>query len=54
MILRTLKIYSVYVHRGGKYDTYKTGFKIPEGTKPDYEISNLDELFDIIDEINQK
>jgi putative hydrolase of the HAD superfamily len=47
-------IYSVYIHRGGKYDTYKTGFKIPEGTKPDYEISNLNELFYIIEEINQK
>ncbi len=47
-------IHSVYIHRGGKYDTYKTGFKIPEGTKPEYEISNLNELFDIIDEINQK
>ncbi|TFG13961.1 MAG: TIGR02253 family HAD-type hydrolase [Promethearchaeota archaeon] len=46
-------IYSVYVHRGGKYDTYKTGFKIPEGTKPDYEITNLNEIFDIIEEINQ-
>ena len=47
-------IYSVYIHRGGKYDTYKTGFKIPEGTKPDYEISNLNEIFYIIEEINQK
>ena len=47
-------IYSVYIHRGGKYDTYKTGFKIPEGTKPDYEISNLNETFYIIEEINQK
>jgi len=47
-------INSVYIHRGGKYDTYKTGLKIPEGTKPDFEISNLNELFDIIDEINQK
>lgn len=47
-------IYSVYIHRGGKYDTYKTGVKIPEGTKPDFEISNLDELFEIIEEINLK
>jgi len=47
-------INSVYIHRGGKYDTYKTGLKIPEGTKPDFEISKLNELFDIIDEINQK
>lgn len=47
-------INSVYIHRGGKYDTYKTGLKIPEETKPDFEISNLNELFDIIDEINVK
>lgn len=47
-------IHSVYIHRGGKYDTYKTGFKIPEGTKPDYEISDLNEIFDIIEEINLK
>lgn len=47
-------IYSVYIHRGGKYDTYKTGLKIPEGTKPDYEISNLNEIFEIIEEINLK
>jgi putative hydrolase of the HAD superfamily len=47
-------INSVYIHRGGKYDTYKTGLKIPEETKPDFEISNLNEIFEIIDEINQK
>ncbi len=45
-------IHSVYIHRGGKYDTYKTGNKFPEGIKPDYEISNLNEIFNIIDEIN--
>ncbi|MFX0073141.1 MAG: HAD family hydrolase, partial [Candidatus Hermodarchaeota archaeon] len=47
-------IYSVYIHRGGKYDTNKTGFKIPNGTKPEYEISDLNEIFEIIDEINLK
>ncbi|MHA1342488.1 MAG: TIGR02253 family HAD-type hydrolase [Promethearchaeota archaeon] len=47
-------IHSVYIHRGGKYDTYKTGVKIPEGTKPDFEISNLNEIFEIIEEINKK
>ena len=46
-------IHSVYIHRGGKYDSYKTGVKIPHETKPDYEISNLNELFNIIDEINK-
>jgi len=45
-------IHSVYIHRGGKYDIYKTGDKFPEGIKPDYEISNLNEIFAIIDEIN--
>jgi putative hydrolase of the HAD superfamily len=47
-------IHSVYIHRGGKYDSYKTGVKIPQETKPEYEISNLNELFVIIDEINEK
>ncbi|MFW9999933.1 MAG: TIGR02253 family HAD-type hydrolase [Candidatus Hodarchaeota archaeon] len=47
-------IYSVYLHRGGKYDSYKKEFKIQGYSKPDYEISNLNELFDIIDEINDK
>ncbi|HEY0089633.1 MAG TPA: TIGR02253 family HAD-type hydrolase [Candidatus Lokiarchaeia archaeon] len=47
-------IYSVYIHRGGKYDSYKTGVKIPHETKPDYEITNLMEIFDVIDEINHK
>ncbi len=46
-------IHSVYIHRGGKYDTYKTGVKIPEGTKPDYEISDLNEIFGIINEIDK-
>jgi len=49
---RLNNIHSIYIHRGGKYDTYKTGEKFPEGIKPDYEISNLNEIFDIIDEIN--
>jgi len=48
------KINSVYIHRGGKYDTYKTNQKIPFEHKPDYEISDLNELFDIIKEINKK
>ncbi|MHA1492045.1 MAG: TIGR02253 family HAD-type hydrolase [Promethearchaeota archaeon] len=45
-------IFSVFIHRGGKYDTNKTGIKILEETKPDYEISNLDEIFNIINELN--
>lgn len=47
-------IYSIYLHRGGKYDTYKSDFEIREELKPDYEISNLNELFMIIKEINNK
>ncbi len=47
-------IYSVYLHRGGKYDTYNAKNNIQEDIKPDYEISNLTELFDIIVEINNK
>lgn len=45
-------IHSILIRRGGKHDPYKTGHKIPEGMKPDYEIFNLSELFEIIDEIN--
>ncbi|MGV9173857.1 MAG: TIGR02253 family HAD-type hydrolase [Promethearchaeia archaeon] len=47
-------IYSIYIHRGGKYDTHKTNIQVPSETSPDYEISNLKELHDIIEEINQK
>jgi putative hydrolase of the HAD superfamily len=47
------KIHSVYLHRGGKYDDYKAYVKIKKSLKPDYEISNLNELFGIIDEINK-
>ena len=48
------KINSVYLHRGGKYDNYKTNFNSQKNFKPNYEISSLDELFYIIDEINNK
>jgi putative hydrolase of the HAD superfamily len=47
-------IHSVYIHRGGKYDSQKTGMRIPEETKPEFEISDLNEIFDIIDEINKE
>lgn len=47
-------IYSVYLHRGGKYDDYNSDL-IPEGQfKADYEIDNLDEIFNIINEINNR
>lgn len=48
------KIHSVYIHRGGKYDTNITGETISEKNKPDYEISIFDELFSIINDINKK
>jgi putative hydrolase of the HAD superfamily len=44
-------IHSIYLHRGGKYDKYDAGIKIEGNFKPDYEITNLNELFDIIDKI---
>ena len=47
-------IHSVYIHRGGKYDAKVTGEEITEENKPDYEISKLDELFDIITDLNKK
>ncbi|MHA1725602.1 MAG: TIGR02253 family HAD-type hydrolase [Promethearchaeota archaeon] len=45
---------SVYIHRGGKWDTRTTGMRIPDEIQPDYEISNLNELFPIIEELNEK
>jgi putative hydrolase of the HAD superfamily len=48
------KIHSVYIHRGGKYDTNFTGETISEENKPDYEISDLSEIFNIIIDINKK
>ena len=47
-------IHSVLIRRGGKHDPYKKVIKIPEGNKPEFEISDLNEIFDIIAEINQK
>jgi putative hydrolase of the HAD superfamily len=47
-------LYSVYLHRGGKYDNYKQVLETQGDAKPDYEINNLNELFNIIDEINNK
>ncbi|MHA1150288.1 MAG: TIGR02253 family HAD-type hydrolase [Promethearchaeota archaeon] len=47
-------INSVLIHRGGKYDTYTTGDKIPKETQPDFEIKSLTEIFGIIEEIQNK
>jgi putative hydrolase of the HAD superfamily len=46
-------IHSVFIHRGGKYDTFNTGLKINDYLKPDYEIYNLNEIFSIIEGINK-
>ena len=46
-------IFSVYIHRGGKYDTYKSDNNVPENKKPDFEISNLMDIFPIIDQLNK-
>ena len=46
-------IHSIYIHRGGKYDTFKTGQKISVEFKPDYEITNLNQILSIIEEINK-
>jgi putative hydrolase of the HAD superfamily len=48
------KIHSVYLHRGGKYDKYDMKLNAREEFKPEYEISNLNEIFEIIREINNK
>lgn len=45
-------IHSVYIHRGGKHDINKTGEEIPNQFKQDYEISNLNQIFSIIEKIN--
>ena len=47
-------IYGVYLHRGGKYDADSSDLIRGGQFKPDYEIDNLDEIFKIIDEINNR
>ncbi|MBN1800743.1 MAG: TIGR02253 family HAD-type hydrolase [Candidatus Lokiarchaeota archaeon] len=48
------KIHTVYVHRGGKHDIKKTGLKVTKDKEPDYYISSFNEIFPIIDELNEK
>ena len=48
------KIHGVYLHRGRKYDTYNSSLLNKEDFKSDYEINNLSEIFNIIDEINNR
>ncbi|MBY9005765.1 MAG: TIGR02253 family HAD-type hydrolase [Candidatus Lokiarchaeota archaeon] len=47
-------IHSVYIHRGGKYDSINKNITITNELKPTYEIKSLSELFDIIEDINSK
>ncbi|TFF63449.1 MAG: TIGR02253 family HAD-type hydrolase [Promethearchaeota archaeon] len=49
-----LGIYGVYIHRGGKHDFKLEGRKKPLVIQPDYEISDMSELLDVIEEINNK
>ncbi len=45
---------SVYIHRGGKYNSFTTGDKILNGKIPTFEVNSLFELKKIIIEINSK
>jgi putative hydrolase of the HAD superfamily len=47
-------MFSVYIHRGGKYDSLTTGEKILTELRPDYEINTLKNFKEIIKEINSK
>ena len=46
-------VLSVYIHRGGKYDIDLSGQQLNSDEKPDFEISNLNELFKILDNLNK-
>ena len=45
-------IYSVYLHRGGKYNSLNSTLREKGEFKPNFEILNLNELFEIIKQIN--
>jgi len=47
------EIYSVLLHRGGKYDISKSYLESQGISKPNYEISNLNEIFNIINTLNE-
>jgi putative hydrolase of the HAD superfamily len=40
-------IYTIYIHRGGKYDKSLHNLNLSDEDKPDYEINHLYEIFDI-------
>ncbi|MFX0058763.1 MAG: TIGR02253 family HAD-type hydrolase [Candidatus Hodarchaeota archaeon] len=46
-------IHSIYIHRGGKYDFNNTGEEIDDLNKPEFEIYDLNEIFEIIDQIHK-
>jgi len=48
------EIYTIYIHRGGKYDISLSKQKLDEKNKPDYEIHQLYELFDIVSNLNKE
>lgn len=47
-------IYTVYIHRGGKYNNFKREKGVSDEITPNYEITQLNEIFVIISEINSK
>lgn len=47
-------IHSIFIHRGGKYDSFNAGKEISKNLKPNYEIKSLNEIFKIIEEINKQ
>jgi putative hydrolase of the HAD superfamily len=47
------QIHSIYIHRGGKYDFPLSDLNLPEKSMPDYEISQLYEIFDIVSDLNK-
>ena len=46
-------INTIYIHRGGKYDISLSDLNLRNSSKPDYEISQLYELFDILSKLNK-
>ncbi len=47
-------IYTIYIHRGGKYDLSLSEQNLDDKSMPDYEIHQLYELFDIVSNLNKK
>lgn len=47
-------IYTIYIHRGGKYDLSLSEQNLDDKSTPDYEIHQLYELFDIVSNLNKK